>query len=124
MVVFKSHVHLIDVFSIETMKGFESLSSKHSLMILEDRKFVDIGNTVQQQYYGGALRISEFADIVNVSILGGEGIIEVLSRVVGQSRFPIKRSKGIHPPCRHDFEGKLANRLLYVAVPRAGKASE
>ena len=89
MAVLKTHVDLIKGFSVETVKGLKSLSSKHSFMIFEDREFVDIGNAVQQQYHGGALRISEFADIVNVSVLGGEGIIEALSQSCRQARIPV-----------------------------------
>ena len=54
---------------------------------------MDIGNTVQRQYRGGALRISEFADVVNVSILGGEGIVEALSQVVAEPNFPYSKKR-------------------------------
>ena len=88
MAVLKTHVDLLKDFSDDTVEGLKSLSAKHNFMIFEDRKFVDIGNTVQKQYHGGALRISEFAHIVNVSVLGGEGIVEALSQVVLQPDFP------------------------------------
>ena len=90
MAVLKTHVDLLEDFSNATVEGLKSLSSKHNFMIFEDRKFVDIGNTVQMQYHGGALRISDFAHIVNVSILGGEGIVEALSQVVAKPDFPYR----------------------------------
>ena len=88
MAVLKTHVDLLKDFSDDTVEGLKSLSAKHNFMIFEDRKLVDIGNTVQKQYHGGALRISEFAHIVNVSVLGGEGIVEALSQLVSQPDFP------------------------------------
>ena len=88
MAALKTHVDLLKDFSDDTVQGLKSLSSKHNFMIFEDRKFVDIGNTVQMQYHGGALRICEFAHIVNVSVLAGEGVIEALSQVVVQPDFP------------------------------------
>jgi orotidine-5'-phosphate decarboxylase len=62
---------IVSDFGEETVAGFKPLSSKHNFMIFEDRKFVDIGNTVQKQYDGGVLQISEWAHVVNVSIHAG-----------------------------------------------------
>ena len=88
MAVLKTHVDLLKDFSDNTVEGLKSLSTKHNFLIFEDRKLVDIGNTVQRQYHGGALRISEFAHIVNVSVLGGEGAVEALSQVVLHTDLP------------------------------------
>lgn len=64
------------------MTGLKSLAEKHDFLIFEDRKFIDIGSTVQKQHYGGALRISEWAHIINASILPGDGIVEALAQTV------------------------------------------
>jgi len=68
--------------------GLNALVQKHNFLIFEDRKLVDIGSTVQKQYHGGALKISEFAHIVNFSILGGDGIVDALMRIVEAPEFP------------------------------------
>ncbi|KAK0734271.1 humps family-domain-containing protein [Lasiosphaeria miniovina] len=80
--VFKTHVDLVADFGDEPIRGLKELPEKHNFLIFEDRKLVDIGNTVQKQYHGGVLRLSEWADIVNLSILGGDGIVEALDRVM------------------------------------------
>jgi orotidine-5'-phosphate decarboxylase len=63
------------------------LAKKHNFVISEDGKFIDIGHTAQQQYHGGALRISEFAHVVNASVLAGEGMIEALEQTMNAPDF-------------------------------------
>jgi len=65
---FSRLILIVSDFGEETVAGLKPLSSKHNFMIFEDRKFVDISNTVQKQYNGGVLQISEWAHLVNVSI--------------------------------------------------------
>ena len=48
------------------------------LVILEDRKFADIGSTVQKQFRGGPARIAEWADLVTVHMIAGEAILDGL----------------------------------------------
>jgi orotidine-5'-phosphate decarboxylase len=82
--VLKTHIDIISDFSQATLDGLIQLSNKHNFLIFEDRKFVDIGSTVQKQYKGGALRIFDWAHIVNASVLAGEGIIKALDEVIAQ----------------------------------------
>lgn len=80
-------------------------------MIFEDRKFVDIGNTVQMQYHAGALRISEWADFVNASLLAGDGIVEALSKVGTAEHFPFKGERGLLLLAEMITKGSLATGL-------------
>ena len=95
-------------FNEDTVKGLNELAKKHDFLIFEDRKFIDIGTTVQKQYHGGALRISEFAHIVNASILSGEGIVEALSQVMNAQSFPYKDARALILLAEMTSKGSLA----------------
>jgi len=45
------------------------------------RKFADIGNTVKLQYTKGLFQIAQWADLVTVHVLPGEGIVQALEQV-------------------------------------------
>lgn len=106
--VFKTHIDIVQDFSDDTVRGLKSLAEKHHFLIFEDRKFVDIGNTVQKQYHGGALKISEFAHIANMSILGGDGIVEALSQIVHAPDFPYQNERAFILLAEMTSKGSLA----------------
>ncbi|KAF5018783.1 hypothetical protein F66182_9233 [Fusarium sp. NRRL 66182] len=106
--VFKTHVDLIRDFGNDTVQGLKRLANKHDFLIFEDRKLVDIGNTVQKQYHGGALRISEWADIVNLSILGGDGIVHALTQTIKDPRFPYRDERAFLVLAEMTSKGSLA----------------
>ncbi|CZR64428.1 probable Orotidine 5'-phosphate decarboxylase [Phialocephala subalpina] len=93
--VFKTHIDLLSDLSDSTISGLKDLAAKHNFMIFEDRKFIDIGHTVQQQYHDGALRISEFAHVVNASVLAGDGIIEALEQTMAAPNFLYKDERAM-----------------------------
>lgn len=91
------------------MTGLKTLAKKHNFLLFEDRKFIDIGNTVQKQYHGGALRISEWAHIVNASILPGDGIVEALTQTATSSdTFEHGRERGLLLLAEMTSKGSLA----------------
>ena len=102
----KTHIDIISDFSQATIDGLTQLSNKHNFLIFEDRKFVDIGNTVQKQYKGGALRIFDWAHIVNASVLAGEGIIKALDEVIAPG--PTSSERGILILAEMTSKGSLA----------------
>ena len=77
------HIGLASVFECGTNYGLLTVE-KHNFLILifEVRELVDVGDTVQKQHHGGAPRLSKWAEIVNLSILGGNGIVEALDQTV------------------------------------------
>ncbi|PTU18593.1 hypothetical protein P175DRAFT_0503389 [Aspergillus ochraceoroseus IBT 24754] len=110
--VIKTHIDILSDFSQETIDGLQSLAQKHNFLIFEDRKFIDIGNTVQKQYHGGALRISEWAHIINCAILPGEGIVEALAQTASSSSsssdFPYGPERGLLILAEMTSKGSLA----------------
>jgi orotidine-5'-phosphate decarboxylase len=106
--VFKTHIDLVSDLSDTTINGLKALAEKHNFMFFEDRKFIDIGHTVQQQYHGGSLRISEFAHVVNASVLAGEGIIEALEQIITAADFPYKDDRAVLILAEMTTAGSLA----------------
>lgn len=78
----KTHIDILSDFSHDTIDGLTRLSKQHDFLIFEDRKFVDIGNTVQKQYKGGVLKIHDWAHIVNCTVLPGPGIVQALEATI------------------------------------------
>ena len=106
--VFKTHIDIVSDFGDETVNGLKALAEKHNFMIFEDRKFVDIGNTVQMQYHKGALRISEWAHLVNASGLAGDGTVEALSKTGTSDTFEYKGDRALLMLAEMITKGSLA----------------
>jgi orotidine-5'-phosphate decarboxylase len=107
--VLKTHIDIIRDFDRETTaEALSALARKHDFLIFEDRKFVDIGNTVQMQYHGGALRISEWAHIVNASVLAGEDIVKALAQTAASAEFPHKGERALLILAEMTTKGSLA----------------
>ncbi len=78
----KTHIDIVTDFDWDLIEQLQRLAQKYDFIIFEDRKFADIGNTVQLQYQQGIYRIADWADVVNAHTVPGPGIIEGL-RAVG-----------------------------------------
>jgi len=81
----KTHVDVIDDFNQTFVTSLQALAKKHNFMIMEDRKFADIGNTVSLQYSKGVYRISSWADLVTAHSLPGNGVVKGLKEAVADS---------------------------------------
>ncbi|KAL4917233.1 Orotidine 5'-phosphate decarboxylase domain-containing protein [Aspergillus aurantiobrunneus] len=106
--VLKTHIDILTDLTPSTLKDLQSLAAKHNFLIFEDRKFIDIGNTVQKQYHGGALRISEWAHIINCAILPGEGIVEALAQTTQSPGFENAAERGLLILAEMTSKGSLA----------------
>ncbi|KAK6507473.1 orotidine 5'-phosphate decarboxylase [Arthrobotrys musiformis] len=122
--VLKTHIDILDNFSLTVLEELKELAAKHNFLIFEDRKFVDIGNTVQKQYHGGALQISSWADIVNCTMLPGEGIVQALTQTAEREDFPYKDQRALLILATMTSKGSLATgEYTKVSVECARKYS-
>ncbi len=87
--VLKTHIDILEDFSLSLTKELVNLAKKHQFLIFEDRKFADIGSTVQKQYASGMYHIADWADIVNAHALPGPGIVEGLLSI------GLKKNRGL-----------------------------
>lgn len=78
----KTHVDIIVDFNENFINSLMGLAKKHNFLIMEDRKFADIGNTVSLQYSKGPFLISSWSDLVTVHSLPGQGILQGLKSVL------------------------------------------
>lgn len=76
----KVHIDMIRDFDGNLIEQLQSLAKQHQFLLVEDRKFADIGNTVQQQYVGGVYRIMQWADIVIAHAIAGPDSIKALAQ--------------------------------------------
>lgn len=76
--VLKTHIDAIEDFNENFIASLKNLAKFHNFLIMEDRKFADIGNTVSLQYNNGIFKISDWADLVTVHAIAGESIVKGL----------------------------------------------
>lgn len=78
IVLFKTHIDIIEDYTDAFIEQLKKIAQKHNFLLMEDRKFGDIGNTVSFQYESGIYKIAEWADLVTVHPVAGPGIIDGL----------------------------------------------
>ncbi|KAG9537582.1 orotidine-5'-phosphate decarboxylase, partial [Aureobasidium melanogenum] len=71
----KTHADIINDFGPRTIQGLKEIAAKKHFLVFEDRKFGDIGSTVQKQFTAGPLQIVRWANIINAHIFPGPAII-------------------------------------------------
>ena len=89
IVALKTHMDIINDFDFEkTILPLKEIAKKHNFLIMEDRKFADIGSTQEMQYSHGIYKISSWADLITSQVIGGSqsldfflnsGVIAILS---------------------------------------------
>ncbi|XP_017074677.1 uridine 5'-monophosphate synthase [Drosophila eugracilis] len=80
----KTHVDIVEDFSQKFITDLQALAQRHNFLLMEDRKFADIGNTVSLQYGKGIYKISSWADLVTAHTLPGRSILQGLKAGLGE----------------------------------------
>lgn len=72
IVALKTHIDIITDFDPdETILKLKDIAAKHNFLLMEDRKFADIGNTQELQFSYGSYKISNWADFVTAQVIAG-----------------------------------------------------
>lgn len=72
IVALKTHIDIITDFDYDkTIIPLIDIAKKHNFLLMEDRKFADIGSTQELQYSNGVYKISNWADLITSQVIGG-----------------------------------------------------
>jgi len=83
--LFKTHIDILEDFDQQFITDLTAIAAHHNFLLFEDRKFADIGHTVQHQYQHGVYHIADWADIINAHSAPGPSVIQGL-RSIGLSK--------------------------------------
>lgn len=108
----KTHIDIVEDYNENFVKSLQSLAKKHNFMIMEDRKFADIGNTVALQYGNGLFKISSWADLVTAHSLPGQGILKGLKSVLNDPT----QQRGVFLLAEMSSQGNLATPQYSAAT--------
>ncbi|KUI55286.1 Orotidine 5'-phosphate decarboxylase [Cytospora mali] len=114
IVVLKTHYDLIQGWDYNQQTGtgayLAALARKHGFLIFEDRKYCDIGSTVQAQYVGGTARVVEWAHIVNANISAGKPMVGAMAEAAAKWReminYEVRTSVTVGTPIDDAFESE------------------
>ncbi|KAI0845785.1 Orotidine 5'-phosphate decarboxylase [Daldinia vernicosa] len=112
IVVLKTHYDLVAGWDYHPQTGtgpkLGALARKHGFLIFEDRKFGDIGSTVQLQYTAGTARIIDWAHIVNVNMTPGKAAVTALQQAAARWRsrvnYEVRTSVSVGTPVSDEFD--------------------
>lgn len=119
--VLKTHIDAVEDFNESFILRLKKLARQHRFLLMEDRKFGDIGNTVSLQYRHGLYKIAEWADLITVHPVSGASVINALKK----SAEDITEPRGIFLVVEMSCEGALTTGdYLKSAVSMAEEASD
>lgn len=81
----KLHIDIVKDFDYNFIIELQQVAQENNFLLIEDRKFADIGSTEQAQYKEGIYRIVEWADLVTIHAICGEESINALESIAQKS---------------------------------------
>lgn len=78
--VLKLHVDMVKDFNQTFIDKLKDVSRRKNFMIMEDKKFADIGNTASQQFRDSVFKYPDWADFITVHTIAGTKIIPSLEQ--------------------------------------------
>lgn len=82
IVALKTHIDiLLDFDPDNTILPLKDLATKYNFLLMEDRKFADIGNTQELQFAYGSYKISNWADLVTAQVIAGYDSLDCFRNV-------------------------------------------
>lgn len=119
IVVFETHADMLSGWNPDPHTGtgakLAAIARRHRFLIFEDRKFADIGFTVQLQYAGGDYKILEWAHVINAHIIPGPDIVRALKETAKTWKDSGK-SRAVE-------EFVSESRVAYIAEPPSERAA-
>lgn len=115
-VIIKTHIDQITDFNYQYLiPQLKSLKKELNFLIMEDRKFSDIGNTVKNQYLHGCYQIHQWADLVTAHTLMGPGTLLALEEAIMENKQSISSNemRGIIPVIQASSQDNLLNNDHY-----------
>ncbi|KAF1976158.1 orotidine-5'-phosphate decarboxylase [Bimuria novae-zelandiae CBS 107.79] len=98
--ILKTHCDIVTDWSDRTARALREIARRKWFVIFEDRKFADIGETVQKQYTSGVHCIASWAEITNAHILPGPAIVTALHKAADATI--AKYNTGVHTDISSD----------------------
>lgn len=83
--ILKTHYDIINDFTEKTVRELRKIAKRRHFLIFEDRKFGDIGSTVQKQYTQGPFAVAKWAEIVNCHVFPGPAIVTALEQAAASA---------------------------------------
>ena len=115
----KTHVDLVDDWTVESWDRFCKAAQKADLLIFEDRKFADIGGISRKQM-AGVYNIRAWSDLVTAHLISGPDIVDGLQ--AGWS--DVGRNGGVLLLAQMSSRGNLLKPEYTSQVVAKGKAHE
>ncbi|KAL9888486.1 rudimentary-like [Glossina fuscipes fuscipes] len=99
----KTHIDILEDFNNQFIETLLAIAERHKFLIMEDRKFADIGNTVSLQCGKGLYEIARWADVVTAHTISGRSVLQGLK----QSRQSFSKLRGVFLLAEMSVSGNL-----------------